>query len=101
MSVAPEITTVSKPKRRPPKAATMVLFRRYRFMGSGTRGPHGMVSRATGEVKRRLCNGGCAFRAGGYARRSAPGRGDRWWRASMASVRYHDCADAGGKGKSE
>ena len=31
--VAPEITTVSKPKRRPPKAATMVLLSRYRFMG--------------------------------------------------------------------
>jgi hypothetical protein len=31
--VAPEMTTVSKPKRRPPRAATMVLFRRYRFMG--------------------------------------------------------------------
>src|ERR1017187_7065805 len=46
--VAPEITTVSKPKRRPPKAATTVLFRRYRFMGWRTGGPHGMVSRATG-----------------------------------------------------
>src|ERR1035438_7169244 len=41
------MTTVSKPKRRPPKAATTVLLRRYRFMGWRTGGPHGMVSRAT------------------------------------------------------